>query len=49
MVLELGKPTLQLVDPDGISIELVAPAPRTWTSAGAEVRVADESDDEALW
>jgi glyoxylase I family protein len=27
--LELGKPTLQLRDPDGISIELVAPAPRT--------------------
>jgi glyoxylase I family protein len=26
--LELGKPSLQLVDPDGISIELVAPAPR---------------------
>ncbi len=26
--LELGKPTLQLRDPDGISIELVAPAPR---------------------
>jgi glyoxylase I family protein len=27
--LELGKPTLQLRDPDGIAIELVAPAPRT--------------------
>jgi len=26
--LEQGRPTLQLVDPDGISIELVAPAPR---------------------
>ena len=26
---ELGKPTLQLVDPDGINVELVAPAPRT--------------------
>ena len=26
--LELGKPTLQLRDPDGISVELVAPAPR---------------------
>ena len=25
---EGGRPTLQLVDPDGISIELVAPAPR---------------------
>jgi glyoxylase I family protein len=25
---EEGRPTLQLVDPDGISIELVAPAPR---------------------
>jgi catechol-2,3-dioxygenase len=29
VVLELGKPSLQLVDPDGISVELVAPAPRT--------------------
>ncbi len=28
IVLELGKPSLQLLDPDGISIELVAPAPR---------------------
>ena len=27
--LELGKPTLQLVDPDGINVELVAPAPRS--------------------
>ena len=27
VVLELGKPSLQLRDPDGISIELVAPAP----------------------
>jgi hypothetical protein len=27
-VLELGKPSLQLRDPDGIEIELVAPAPR---------------------
>ena len=27
--LELGKPSLQLRDPDGISVELVAPAPRT--------------------
>ena len=27
--LELGKPTLQLRDPDGINVELVAPAPRT--------------------
>jgi glyoxylase I family protein len=26
--LELGKPTLQLHDPDGISVELVAPPPR---------------------
>jgi catechol-2,3-dioxygenase len=29
VVLELGKPSLQLVDPDGMSVELVAPAPRT--------------------
>ena len=29
VVLELGKPSLQLRDPDGISIELVAPAPRS--------------------
>jgi catechol 2,3-dioxygenase-like lactoylglutathione lyase family enzyme len=28
VVLELGKPSLQLRDPDGIAIELVAPAPR---------------------
>jgi catechol-2,3-dioxygenase len=28
IVLELGKPSLQLRDPDGNSIELVAPAPR---------------------
>ena len=28
IVSELGKPSLQLRDPDGISIELVAPAPR---------------------
>jgi len=28
VVLELGKPSLQLRDPDGNSIELVAPAPR---------------------
>jgi catechol 2,3-dioxygenase-like lactoylglutathione lyase family enzyme len=28
VVLELGKPSLQLRDPDGISVELVAPAPR---------------------
>ena len=28
VALEEGRPTLQLVDPDGISIELVAPAPR---------------------
>jgi glyoxylase I family protein len=28
IVLELGKPSLQLRDPDGIAIELVAPAPR---------------------
>lgn len=28
VVLELGKPSLQLRDPDGISIELVAPASR---------------------
>ena len=27
-----GKPSLQLVDPDGISIELVAPAPRPGVS-----------------
>jgi catechol-2,3-dioxygenase len=27
IVLELGKPSLQLRDPDGVSIELVAPAP----------------------
>jgi glyoxylase I family protein len=26
--LELGKPSLQLRDPDGINIEIVAPAPR---------------------
>jgi catechol-2,3-dioxygenase len=26
---ELGKPSLQLSDPDGIEIELVAPAPRS--------------------
>ena len=29
VALELGKPTLQLRDPDGINIELVAPAPRS--------------------
>jgi catechol-2,3-dioxygenase len=29
VVLELGKPSLQLLDPDGIAIELVAPAPRS--------------------
>lgn len=29
IVLELGKPSLQLRDPDGISVELVAPAPRS--------------------
>ena len=28
VVLELGKPSLQLRDPDGNSVELVAPAPR---------------------
>ena len=28
VVIELGKPSLQLLDPDGIEIELVAPAPR---------------------
>jgi glyoxylase I family protein len=28
IVLELGKPSLQLRDPDGNAIELVAPAPR---------------------
>jgi glyoxylase I family protein len=28
VILELGKPSLQLRDPDGISIELVAPASR---------------------
>ena len=28
VALELGKPTLQLRDPDGINVELVAPAPR---------------------
>ena len=28
VVLELGKPSLQLLDPDGNSVELVAPAPR---------------------
>ncbi|HEY3670971.1 MAG TPA: VOC family protein [Acidimicrobiia bacterium] len=28
VALEMGKPTLQLVDPDGINVELVAPAPR---------------------
>jgi len=28
IVLELGKPSLQLRDPDGIEIELVAPVPR---------------------
>ncbi len=28
VILELGKPSLQLLDPDGNSIELVAPAPR---------------------
>ncbi|MDQ1432577.1 MAG: hypothetical protein QOF40_3179, partial [Actinomycetota bacterium] len=28
VVLERGKPSLQLRDPDGISVELVAPAPR---------------------
>lgn len=27
--LEQGKPTLQLRDPDGINVELVAPAPRS--------------------
>jgi hypothetical protein len=43
-VLELGKPSLQLVDPDGISVELVAPAPAPLSrgSAPAEVRVEDE-------
>ena len=54
--LELGKPTLQLRDPDGITIELVAPAPARarpaaltrQPSAAAEVRVADEADDGAL-
>ncbi|MBU6330590.1 MAG: VOC family protein [Acidobacteria bacterium] len=29
VVLELGKPSLQLRDPNGNAIELVAPAPRT--------------------
>jgi glyoxylase I family protein len=29
IVLELGKPSLQLRDPDGIAVELVAPPPRT--------------------
>ena len=29
VALELGKPTLQLIDPDGINVELVAPAPRS--------------------
>jgi catechol-2,3-dioxygenase len=29
VILELGKPSLQLRDPDGIAIELVAPAPRS--------------------
>ena len=29
VVLELGKPSLQLRDPDGIEVELVAPAPRS--------------------
>jgi catechol-2,3-dioxygenase len=29
VALELGKPTLQLRDPDGINVELVAPAPRS--------------------
>ncbi|MCD9625547.1 VOC family protein [Rhabdothermincola salaria] len=28
VVLELGKPSLQLLDPDGNAVELVAPAPR---------------------
>ena len=28
IIFELGKPSLQLRDPDGISIELVAPRPR---------------------
>lgn len=28
IVIELGKPSLQLRDPDGIAIELVAPPPR---------------------
>jgi catechol-2,3-dioxygenase len=51
--LELGKPSLQLTDPDGIGVELVAPPPRRGApqpsrSVGAEVRVADEPDDEAL-
>lgn len=27
---ELGKPSLQLRDPDGNAVELVAPAPRQW-------------------
>ena len=31
VVLELGKPSLQLHDPDGITVELVAPAPRRRT------------------
>ena len=29
VVLEDGRPSLQLVDPDGVAIELVAPAPRS--------------------
>ncbi len=38
IVLELGKPSLQLVDPDGIAIELVAPAPRDDGSARRATR-----------
>lgn len=34
IVLELGKPSLQLRDPDGNAIELVAPAPRSSQALG---------------
>lgn len=38
IVLELGKPSLQLRDPDGNAIELVAPAPRTSGKLSADGR-----------
>lgn len=37
VVLELGKPSLQLRDPDGIPIELVAPSPRHRSDQALEI------------